>query len=494
MTPLWRSHLVALGVAVAAILTLFARDAAAMAGQWWNSSTYGHCLFILPLVGWLVWQRRTEVAQVEPRAWLPGLIAVALAAFGWLVGEAAGVSLVRHAALVGMVQATILTILGPAAVRALLFPIFYLVFLIPVGDEIVPAMQTLTAKMTMILLNAASIPARIDGVFITTPTGWFEVAEACAGVKFLVAMAAYGALVAHVCFRSWKRRIIFLTLAIAAPIFANGIRAFGTIYAAHLTSVEAATGFDHIIYGWFFFAFVMVIVMGVAWPFFDRRIGDKWLSAIPTAIGKPRAALSLAGAALGIILLPVVWNGTVIAAGRHPLPKSVALPQVPGWAAGPRNEQYPWTPRFDGADHKLIGHYRNAKGETIDLAIALYGWQAEGRKIVGFAQGAVDPTSKWSWSANIAAPAGAKGERLVAPGKIEREALTFYVLGPGATGDAMTVKLRTLRARLLGGDQGAAVVIVSGEGGKRTAIDAFLKSLGPVDQRAQAMLAKSRGQ
>jgi exosortase A len=484
----------ALGLAVVAILALFARDAAAMVWQWWNSSTYGHCLFILPLVGWLVWQRRSEVAQVEPRAWLPGLIAVVLAAFGWLLGEAAGVALVRHAALVGMVQATILTILGPAAVRALLFPIFYLVFLIPVGDEIVPAMQTLTAKMTMALLNMASVPARIDGVFITTPTGWFEVAEACAGVKFLVAMAAYGTLVAHVCFRSWKRRIAFLALAIAAPIFANGIRAFGTIYAAHLTSVEAATGFDHIVYGWFFFAFVMLVVMGVAWPFFDRRIGDKWLTMVPAAIGKPRAVMTVTGVTLGVILLPLLWNSTVIAAGRHPLPKSVALPQVASWTAGPRSETYPWAPRFDGADHKLIGHYRNAKGDTVDLAIALYGWQAEGRKIVGFAQGAIDPASKWSWSDDTLAPEGGKAERMLAPGRIEREALTFYVLGPGATGDAMTVKLRTLKARLLGGDQGAAVVIVSAEGGKRPAIDAFLRSFGAVDQRAQAMLAQARGQ
>lgn len=493
MTALWRLHLVALAGAIFAILLLFARDAAAMAWQWWNSSTYGHCLFILPLIGWLVWQRRIEVVVVAPRAWLPGLIAVAVAAFGWLVGEAAGVALVRHAALVGMVQATILTLLGPAVVRSVMFPIFYLVFLIPFGDEFVPAMQTLTAKMAMVLLNMANVPARIDGVFITTPTGWFEVAEACAGVKFLVAMVAYGTLVAHVCFRSWTRRAIFLTLAVAAPIFANGIRAFGTIYAAHLTSVEAATGFDHIVYGWFFFAFVMIVVMTLAWPFFDRKIGDAWLSSIPAVVGKPRGVLPVAGALIGVVLLPLLWNGAIIAASRHPLPEVVTLPQIDGWTAGPRTERYPWTPRFDGADHKLLGHYRNGKGETVDLAIALYGWQAEGRKIVGFAQGAIDPASKWSWSERTMAPVGGKAERMLAPGRIEREALTFYVLGSGATGDAMTVKLRTLKARLLGGDQEAAVVIVSAEGGQRNAIDAFIKAFGPVDQRAKAMLAQARG-
>jgi exosortase A len=494
MTDNWRRHLLALAGTVLAIFALFARDAGDMASQWWNSSTYGHCLFILPLVGWLVWQRRNEVAPIEPRAWLPGLFVLGFAAFGWLIGEAAGVSVLRHAALVGMIQASLLTVLGPAAVRALLFPVFYLVFLIPVGDEIVPAMQTLTAKMTMVLLDAANVPAKLDGVFITTPTGWFEVAEACAGVKFLVAMIAYGALVANVCFRSWPRRGAFMALCLVAPILANGIRAFGTIYAAHLTSVEAATGFDHLVYGWFFFAFVMLVVMGISWRFFDRGIGDKWLESTPVAVGRKRSVYLMAGAVIGVVLLPLLWNGTVIAAGRHPLPYAVALPDVPGWTRVPRTEGYPWAPRFDGADHKLIGRYRNPRGATVDLAIALYGWQAEGRKIVGFAQGAIDPDSSWSWSANTAAPPGGKGQRMLAPGKIEREALTFYVLGQGATGDAMTVKVRTLRGRLLGGDQSAAVVIVSTQGTPRATLDGFLKDFGPVDARAAQLIATARGQ
>ena len=121
-----------------------------------------------------------------------------------------------------------------------------------------------------------------------------------------------------------------MALCLVAPILANGVRAFGTIYAAHLTSVEAATGFDHLIYGWFFFAFVMLSVMGVSWKFFDRGINDKWLDCIPTRIGKPRSVSLMGGAVFGVLLLPLLWNGTVIASGRHPLPYAVALPEVPG--------------------------------------------------------------------------------------------------------------------------------------------------------------------
>ena len=92
----------------------------------------------------------------------------------------------------------------------------------------------------------------------------FGRAEDLAGL-FVVAMIAYGALVANVCFTSWRRRAVFMAVCVVVPVLANGVRAFGTIYAAHLTSVRAATGFDHIVYGWIFFALVMAGVMAAAW-------------------------------------------------------------------------------------------------------------------------------------------------------------------------------------------------------------------------------------
>jgi exosortase A len=461
MTP-WRRHLIALAAVIAALITLFARDAGAMAGQWWDSSTYQHCLFIVPIVGWLIWQRRREVAPILPASWLPGLVLVALGSLLWLVGEAAGVALIRHVALLLMIQASVPAILGPAVTRAILFPLFYLIFLVPFGDMFVPQLQTITAAMCMALLHLVGIPAHIDGVFITIPNGWFEVAEACSGVKFLVAMVAYGALAAHVCFRSWARRAAFMALCVAAPILANGVRAFSTIYAAHLTSVEAATGFDHIVYGWFFFAIVMILVMLISWRFFDRGVSDPWLRAWRPSDHRVRPLIPMMLAVAGTALLTVGANGALLAAGQVALPNAVTLPQVRGWTLSAPPET-PWVARFDGADHRLYGHYRNARGGTVDLAVALYGFQDEGRKIVAFGQGAADPDSAWNWTADTVAPPGAHGERLLGTAKLAREAWTFYILPSGTTGAAMTVKLHTLLARLTGGDLRAAVVIMAAE-------------------------------
>jgi exosortase/archaeosortase family protein len=154
-----------------------------------------------------------------------------------------------------------------------------MVFLVPFGDEIVPPLQDVTARMAVALTQASGVPASITGVFIDTPVGLFEVAEACSGVKFLIAMIALGTLVAHLCFRSWKRRAVFMAACAVVPVLANGVRAWGTIYIAQSRGVEFAAGFDHIVYGWFFFALVMTVLLGASWRFFDRAANDSLVDA-----------------------------------------------------------------------------------------------------------------------------------------------------------------------------------------------------------------------
>jgi exosortase/archaeosortase family protein len=91
-------------------------------------------------------------------------------------------------------------------------------------------LQTVTAKITIALVHISHIKAQIDGVFIATPAGLFEVAEACSGVKFLVAMMAFGALAAHVVLSLVGAACRVHGLCMVAPVLANGVRAWGTVY------------------------------------------------------------------------------------------------------------------------------------------------------------------------------------------------------------------------------------------------------------------------
>ncbi|MEG3172578.1 exosortase A [Sphingomonas sp. ZB1N12] len=211
---------------------------------------------------------------MTPTSWWPGLALVAIGGFGWLMGDAASVAFARQLGLVMTLQGAVLTILGPNVARALLFPLVYAFFLVPFGEGLEPPLQTVTVVIVMPLLHLVGVPAVVDGVLIHAGRYYFEVAEACSGAKFVIAMVAFGVLVANLCFVSWKRRVVFLVVSIIVPVIANGFRAFGTIWAADLTSVEAATGIDHIVYGWVFFAMVMAGVLAIGWRWFDREPDD----------------------------------------------------------------------------------------------------------------------------------------------------------------------------------------------------------------------------
>ena len=482
----WRGHLTALGVVAFVILSLFLDDVWSMLSIWWNASTFGHCLFIPFLIAWLVQQRLPGLRALQPVAWTPGLLWLGAGAFAWLLGAAAGVAMIRHGALIVMLQGATIALLGPAVARALLFPLFYAFFMVPFGEEIVPPLQLATARLAMLLLDLSGVPAHMEGIFITTPTGYFEVAEACSGAKFLIAMTAYGALVCNVCFTRWSRRILFMAGALGLSVLANGVRAFATILVAHLTTVDAAVGFDHVVYGWVFFAIIMIIVMATAWPFFDRKPGDPWFD--PRALqqegegGGPVG--KVVGGALALVIAAPLWLAAT-AAAADPLPPVLAMPSVKGWTRTGAPQAYPWKPRFDGADHFVSGRYSNSQGQVVDLAIATYARQEDQRELVGFGQGAADPDSEWVWSSPARAPVDARGEQVTAPGPVVRHVVSFYMVGDGApTGSKPTVKLETMKARLLGQDQRAIAILVSAEEGEGRpsdkAISAFLTDLGDV--------------
>ncbi|WP_324075830.1 MAG: exosortase [Erythrobacter sp.] len=307
----WRTALGLLGLASAALILLAAREWAEMLHQWWNIDTYNHLLLMPPILAWLVLLKADELAQVTPRSFAPGLVLV-LAALGlWSMGRALGINLVAQAGAVGMVQGAVVTVLGLRASVLLALPLAMAAFLVPFGDEIIPPLQAITAEIAVTLTHLSGVPARVEGLHIDTPAGLFIVAEACSGVKFLIAMVTLGVLVCFTRFASWRRRAVFLALCVIVPILANGVRAWATIYAAQFIGATRATSFDHIIYGWVFFALITAGLLGAAWRFFEREPETYgWRAADLTSnLALARAetgALGPLGAAFAIIALAVI--------------------------------------------------------------------------------------------------------------------------------------------------------------------------------------------
>jgi exosortase A len=294
---------------VLALVAVTWREWGEMAHQWWNIDTYNHLLLVPFIIGWLVRLKAGELACITPRAFAPGLALLVAAIALWGAGRASGINLVAQAGAVGAVQAAVVSVLGLRAALLLALPIAFAAFLVPFGDEIIPPLQAVTADIAIALTRWSGIEASIAGIHIHTPAGLFIVAEACSGVKFLIAMVTLGVLVCATRFTRWSRRLAFMAACVIVPILANGVRAWATIYVAQLVGAEKATGFDHIVYGWIFFAIVVAALLGAGWRFFEREPEDygwtadavagwPWLARAEGASLAPvSAALAVAGLA-----------------------------------------------------------------------------------------------------------------------------------------------------------------------------------------------------
>lgn len=262
-----KSTAMALTLGLAALGLLFWEEVGAAVRVWIDSTAYNHCFLVLPIVAYLIWERRASLVGVPIRP----VPAVALAALpltaAWLIAERLGIMEGRQLVLMALVELLLLGILGWRMFGRLAAPFLYLFFLVPFGAFLVPWLQNFTAKFIDFGLGLTSLPYFIDNYVIEIPEGTFYVAEACAGLRFLIASVAFGVLYAVLIYRSWTRRAIFVAVSIAVPIVANGLRALGIVWLGHVLGSAQAAAADHVVYGWVFFSVVILLLVALGLPF-----------------------------------------------------------------------------------------------------------------------------------------------------------------------------------------------------------------------------------
>jgi exosortase A len=483
----WRAPLAMLALAWAALIALFLPQWTAMADQWWNISTYTHILVVPAILAWLVAQRWPALAPLAPGGWWPGLILFAGAALLWVLGGFAGLALAQQAGAVLMLIMAVPALLGPRVAWGLLFPLFYMLFLVPFGDELIPAMQTLDARLTVALLHVTGVPTHAGGVFLWTPAGLFEIAEACSGVKFLVAMVAFGILAANVCFVSPWRRAGFIAASVIVPILANAVRSWGTVYVAQIKGAAWAGGFDHIVYGWIFFAIVIGGTIAAAWRYFDRGLDAPMIDGAALAGSTLLARLErLRLPPLAALLLPLGLAGAAIGWERAgegltaPLPARIALPEIAGWHRLDTPPRLVWEPRADGAGRRLLGRYADGRGHVVDVFVALYAATHQDAKPDGLGEGATPAGDGWTWAAAGTPVEGARSERLLGRAAAVRVAETSYRNGALLTGSPLALRLSGIADRLLLRPQVTSMLILSAEDARaEDSLAAFRAAIGP---------------
>lgn len=380
----WRNALVALAALMAWATFLYWDTAAGMVSIWARSETFTHGFLVLPIVLWLIWQKREVISTLSPSSFFKIFPMVLAAGFAWLVGSLAAVNAATQFAYVAMLVLCAVVLIGPRVARLIAFPLMFSFFAVPVGEFLMPQFMAWTADFTVVALRLSGIPVYREGLQFVIPSGNWSVVEACSGVRYLIASLTVGTLFAYLSFQSTLRRIVFVLISILVPVLANWLRAYIIVILGHLSGNKLAAGVDHLIYGWLFFGVVIMLMflIGARWSEPPLASGTGQPDPAP-ALQRPNSAamLGLATACMALLLwLPQsVFSALENTASAGPL--VFEAPAVaPGWQADP-GAHTAFKPAFQNATAEFNKSYEKG-AQRMGLYLGLYRNQNLERKMV----------------------------------------------------------------------------------------------------------------
>jgi len=239
-----------------------------MIARWHDpSGAFMHGWLVPPVSAWLLWRRRRELAACPKRVSLAGLAAVVCFLALHALGVRAMLPRLSLVAFAGLLWAMPFYLMGPRTAGLLFFPCAYLLFCVPLNflNSFTFPLRLFAAAASVSILNGLGIPCARTGTVMTLGGGAplsLDVADACSGLRYVLAITALGALYAYLSqTRAWKRWTLFLA-SVPFAVAGNVVRVLVVGIAARLLGREVAAGLYHDVSGYIVFAVVVALMIG----------------------------------------------------------------------------------------------------------------------------------------------------------------------------------------------------------------------------------------
>lgn len=300
-------------------------------GQW--GGDWSHALVIPFISLYYVILKRQDLAQTPRRVFWPGLAVffVGMLSYAWWIQPGRNDMLQGYSMILALLG-LVLFLLGPAMMKTLWFPIVFLAFAVKVSDriwdQIAWKLQVIASHAATIALNLFGIEATVRGSTIDLYRGIeklepLNVAEACAGLRMLMAFMALGVAMAFLFDRNWWQRLIMVLFTVPVAVGIN-VGRVTTLGVLHLVAPEAARGDFHKFVGLLMLIPALLIYMLMGWAL-DQILVEEESPAPPLA----PAAMPGAAAPAGILWKPV-GLGLLLGAGLTGL---IGVDYALGWAS-----------------------------------------------------------------------------------------------------------------------------------------------------------------
>ena len=236
-----------------------------MVKQWSTNPGYSHGFIIPFLSGYLIWRKKDDfsLSAVDPE--LKGLSVLMVGLFLLVLGKAGAGNFALRCSFLIVLLGLILFLLGTNIAKALLFPISYLFFMIPLPgilhSDLALRLKLLTSTFSTQILSLIGIPAFREGNIIHLNQISLQVIDACSGLRSLISLLALAVLFAHFTQKSIWNRFFLVLSTIPIAIFSNTCRLTVTAILVDHFGPKATEGFFHIFTGIINFAVALTLLV-----------------------------------------------------------------------------------------------------------------------------------------------------------------------------------------------------------------------------------------
>ncbi len=240
-----------------------------MATRWeQENSYYSHGWLVLPISAFLVYRCREGLARCHKGCDLWGFAVLIPALTLHLVATAWRIGFLSGFAMLGVLVGLILLLYGRLLLRAILFPVVFLVFMVPLPEVLIEkisfTLKMMAAAVAAAFLDLVGLVAVREGSYIHTPNGPVVVDDVCSGLKYLIALTAFGALYSYVSALKGRDKYLLFAAAIPISFLANVVRVTLLVLIGYNWGVEATQKwYSHDLLGFALFgvAFVMLFTV-----------------------------------------------------------------------------------------------------------------------------------------------------------------------------------------------------------------------------------------
>jgi exosortase len=245
-------------VAIAATIAVFGKVILYMVDHWRAVPDYSHGFVVAPLALYFAWERRRQLARapIAPSWW--GVLPLALGGLAYAIGRLGVELMSMRVGFVLTLMGMVLLLLGRPVFRILLFPLCFLFLMVPLPGSLLNViafpLQLVAADLAVTTLQLFGMPVLREGNIIHLPETQLFVAEACSGLRSLMALGTLGVVFAYFFRKTWGERLVLVASTLPIAVIVNAFRVMLTAFLTHRFGEGMADGVIHQTEGFFTFA------------------------------------------------------------------------------------------------------------------------------------------------------------------------------------------------------------------------------------------------